>query len=105
MAIGQIHVGDIATALRATIYDNNGAIVDLSDASDLLLLYQKPDRSIGSWEASFYDDGTDGVIQYVTSTANDLDQAGVWNLQGKVTISGALHRSDVVDFRVYPNIS
>lgn len=100
----EIHVGDVGTSLRATIRNQSEEIVDVSDADTLELRFVKPDRSRITKTATLYSDGTDGIIEWVTDSESDLDQAGIWNIQGYVVISGAAKRSNIEDFRVFPNL-
>ncbi len=101
----EIHVGDIGTALRATIRNQDNEIVDLSTFSSLQFKLLKPGRTTETYTASFYTDGTDGVMQYVTTTSDVFDQAGIYRLQGIVVFaSGDTHKSDIVAFKVEPNI-
>lgn len=102
---GEIHVGDVATALQATIRNQDGNIIDVSSATVLQLKFIKPNRSVVTKTASLYTDGTDGIIQYITADENDFDQAGIWNIQGYVVISGAPKNSNIEEFRVFPNVN
>lgn len=104
MATGEIHAGDIGTAFRATIRDESGNIKDLSSASLLQLIFRKPDSTLLTKTATLYTNGVDGIIQWSTTSASDLDLVGPWKIQGKVVISGATHRSDVQSFDVFPNL-
>lgn len=99
----EIHVGDTGTIFRATISDENCLPVDLSVYSTKELMFGKPDKSVVTKTASFYTDGTDGIIQY-TSEADFLDQAGIWQVQGKVSTVGTSWKSNLVEFRVHKNL-
>lgn len=105
MACGEaeIHVGDVGTAFRATISDENCNIVDLSDYEEYQLIFGKPDKSVIAKTATLYTDGTDGIIQYL-STADFLDQPGLWQVQGHVTKTGGQWKSNIVEFRVHKNL-
>lgn len=101
----EFHVGDIGTALRCTVRDESGAVVPLQTATSIQIKLLKPDRESVILTASYYTDGSDGIIQYVTSSADDLDQVGIWKLQGIVTFSASdIHKSDIKSFIVEPNI-
>ncbi len=105
MAIGEIHKGDIGTAFRATLKDQNNDVQDVSTATTLKLKFRKPNNGdVIEKTAALYTDGTDGVIQYVTISADDLDETGIWSIQAYVIIGGATHHSDVDTFRVEPNL-
>jgi len=101
--MGEIHVGDVGTSLRATIRNQADQVVDVSAADTLELRFVKPDRTRVTFTATLYSDGTDGIVEYITE-ADDLDQAGIWNIQGYVVISGAPKKSNIDEFRVFPNV-
>lgn len=99
----EIYVGDYGTALRATIYDQNGAIVDLSISSNIIFNLEKPDGSIISVPATFVTDGTNGQVQYITEPG-DIDMVGHWRLQAVVFYSIREWHSSIYTFKVYKPI-
>lgn len=99
----EVHVGDIGTIFRVTLYDGT-SVVDLSSATEKLLVFQKPNRDSVAQTAAFYTDGTDGILQYQTVT-DDLDMSGAWSIQAVVTLSSGKWSSSVGTFTVYDNIS
>lgn len=99
----EIHVNDIGTAFRATILDESSDPVNLAGATDKALIFCKPDKTVVTKSASFYTDGTDGVIQYI-SESGFLDQPSKWQLQGYVVMSGSYWRTNIIDFLVYKNL-
>lgn len=101
--MAEIHVGDIGTAFRATVKDEDGAIVNIASAASMLMWFQKPDGTVVSRTASLVNDGVDGLMQYITQ-AGDLDQAGSWKSQGVVDIGGGRWHSDISKFKVYANL-
>ena len=105
MAVGEIHVGDIGTIFRITIRDEDETVIDVSTASSLQLKFRKPETGdIITKTASFYTDGTDGIVQWATTSADDLDESGIWSIQGKVTVGSLTHHSDIAYFQVYDNL-
>ena len=54
--------------------------------------------------ASFYTDGSDGIIQYTTING-DLDTAGEWGVQAYIVSASGTWHSDIIPMRVYPNVS
>ncbi len=79
----EIHVGDIGTIIRATIKDENNAIVDISDATSKSMTFKKPSGTNVVQNPSLFTDGTDGKMQYITQTG-DIDEKGLWQLQARV---------------------
>lgn len=98
----EIHVGNIGTALRLLVQDEAG-VVDISSAVTLEITLWKPDTTTSVKTAVLVTDGTDGLMEYVTQAA-DLDQAGVWKIQGKVVFAGSTFYTLVNNFRVYANL-
>lgn len=98
----QMHVNDVGNTLVGTVLDN-GAVVDISTASNLYMVLKKPDQTTETKTAGFYSDGTDGKMSYVVASG-DLDQAGNYKIQGKVEINSSTFYSNISTFKVYCNI-
>lgn len=98
----EIHVDDIGTQLIVTIKDD-GVPVDVSLASSIQIVITKPNTSKMVKTATFYTDGTDGLIYY-TSILGDFDSAGVYEIQGIVNLSGGTYHSSISTFKVYRNL-
>lgn len=102
----EIHVGDVGTEFRDTIKDGCGdaaAVVDVSSVSTKTYRFKKPDGTTIDRTASFYTDGTDGIVYY-TTVAGDLDMAGTWKKQIILDFGTNEFRTDIQSFRVYPNL-
>lgn len=99
MSANEIHIGDIGTAIRCTIKDDT-SIVDVSGASVLQLIFRKPDGTITTKDASFYTNGSDGIIQFIT-TSSFLDQVGTWKVEGYVVINDGHWKSDIKRFKCH----
>lgn len=100
----EIHVGDIGARFQATIKDETGAVVDVSTAVTLEMVFSKPNETPILKTAEHLTDGTDGVIYY-DSVDGDLDQAGGWRVQGYAALDADhVFHSDIHVFRVYPNL-
>lgn len=97
----EIHVGD-TTEFRIQILDD-GEIVDLSTADIYEIIFRKPDETILTVSAEFYTDGTDGIIKYVAQDG-DLNQSGVYKIQGYVEVGAGKYYSSVGQFRVHCNL-
>ncbi|MBT8448859.1 MAG: hypothetical protein KJO69_04170 [Gammaproteobacteria bacterium] len=98
----EIHVGDIGTVFRIALTDCDVA-VDLTGATTLEIIFLKPDATSVTKTATLFGVATDGVIQYST-IADDLDTAGIWKMQAKITLPTGTWSSDVEKFRVYTNL-
>ena len=100
--IEEIHLNDIGTVFRDTLYDGS-TVLDVSGASDIELIFKKPNKTLLTTTASLTTDGTDGQVQY-TSASGDLDQLGEWQMQTRVEFAPNQWFSNVQKFRVYKNL-
>lgn len=101
---GEIHVGDIGLALQYTVYDQNGAVYNISGCQ-ITIKYTPPHNSspVFTKSGTLVTNGTDGLVQYVTQSG-DLSVPGWWLSQGTVnTPGGAVFHSDTQRFRVFGN--
>jgi hypothetical protein len=98
----QVHVNDIGTEFRIQIVDDE-TIVDLSTASILNILFRKPSGLLLTVGAELYTDGTDGIIYY-NAVSGDLDEAGIYKIQGYVEIGSGAFYSSIGSFKVHCNV-
>lgn len=97
-----IHKNDVGTAFIVTVTDDD-AVVDISSATALQLVFRKPSGTTTTVSASLYTNGTDGKMVY-TATSGLLDEAGAWRMQGIATFGSNVFHSDVEIFRVSENL-
>lgn len=102
MASDEVHVGDIGTEFRCTIQDCPSSL-DLSSATTKQIKFKKPSGERLVKNASFYTDGSDGIIKY-TTVSGDIDECGRWQLQGFVVLGDSQYHTDVKFFRVFRNV-
>lgn len=81
--MGKIYVGQTALKIEALTY------TDLTNATDQVIKYKKPDESTGSFAASIVDI-KGGILEYDVTSADDLDQAGEWTLWAYVTFGSSV---------------
>lgn len=99
-----LHVGDIGTDIILTITED-GSTIDVSGVSTKSIIFRKPSGSTVTKAAEFVTDGTNGQIKYVTASADDLDEDGIWHAQGYVAgLDGWSGKSDRAYFRVKSNL-
>ncbi len=101
-----IHAQDIGTIFRLTVTDDEvpEVAIDVSAATTLEFLFQKPSGDVVTQTPVFTTDGTDGQLQY-TTVSGDLDETGQWKLQCRYAFAGgADRRTDVVTFVVKENL-
>lgn len=102
MPVEEVHVGDIGTVFTVTVADS-GTPVDISAATTIEIIFGKPyDNASVTKTAVFVTDGTDGKIKY-TTVANDLNIAGPWEIQARITLPTGTWRSEVGEFTVHEN--
>lgn len=99
----EIHAGDIGTIFRITIKDGD-SIVDVSSVDSKTIYLQKPDSSTLTKAASYYTDGTDGIIQYTTESG-DLDQVGTWQIQARIDFGTDVFNTNIDKFKVLRNLA
>lgn len=99
----EIHVGDVGVELVLEVVDCDGSAIDVSAATETLIFLQKPGGTTVQKTAVFDTTGVDGMIKYVTESG-DIDEPGVWSIQGKVTIGGSPFGTAIAIFSVAANI-
>ena len=99
MAANELRVGDIGTAIKCTIKDDTTS-VNLVGCEVAQLIFTKPDGTSVTRDASFFTDGSDGVIQFVT-TSGFLDQVGTWQIEGYIEMGGGKWKSDIKKTKVH----
>lgn len=102
------------TDVRSTVFDPavncEAPALDVSTATALQMKFKLPDGSTSLQTAvfgtvpDFAGDGSDGVVQYVTTSSSFLTQVGTWFRQVIVTMPSGTHRSEVTCFRVLGNL-
>jgi len=98
--------GVVGSKILVTIKDTSNAVVDVSTASVKRIRYRKPDGTEDFFAANFESDGSDGQINYITASTDDLDQVGEWEIQGYVELSGgAIIPTSIGQFFVRDNLS
>jgi hypothetical protein len=78
-------VGDIGFEV-ILIITREGVALDVAPASSLQMLFRAPDGRSKTFTALLKTDGTDGKVYYRTAAASDLDMAGIWETQVKLTL-------------------
>ena len=103
MASNEIHKNDIGTVFKVTIKDGSSA-VDISTSTTKQLIFKKPSGQKLEANASYYTDGSDGIITY-TTVDGDLNEEGMWKIQGKIILSGGnTFNTDLTSFKIHRNL-
>ena len=100
MSCKEVRVGDIGVTFRGRIVDR-GSVVDILTQTTIELRFKGPTGAVKTQGASLTTDGTDGLLEYVTAAAGDIDEAGRWSWQAHVILSGGGdYSSEVHTFEV-----
>ena len=99
----EIHVNDFGTSLRATIKDEDDAVIDISDAASIIFILEKPNLTTITASGAFVSDGTDGKVQYITQSGI-IDTMGQWRLQVFLDFPDGEFRTNIYNFKVYKNL-
>lgn len=99
----EIYLGNIGTLFRLRILDQDDSVVNLSTASTMRITFRRPDDTTVDKTATFTTDGTDGYIEWA-STSGFLDQEGTWRYQGFVVIGVNEYHANPVAFEVARNL-
>lgn len=74
---------DYGFKITLTLKDAAGSVVDISSATTKQMLIKDPSDTVSTKTASFTTDGTDGKIEW-TSTSGFFDAYGTYEIQGRV---------------------
>lgn len=97
-----IRVGDIGTTFTFTVR-SSGAIVDISTATQIDGIFEKPGSGSFTKTLTLVTDGTDGKAMY-TAEPNILDIDGTWRCQVKVTFPSGVWSSSIHTFTIEGNL-
>jgi len=82
-----VQAGAIGISVVYRVYQADGVTpMNLALASVKKLIFTKPNLQTLEVTASFYTDGTDGLLKYTTATADDLGPYGTYQVQAYVEI-------------------
>ena len=98
----EIHMNDIGTIFQLEVQEDSVA-VDVSAAISITIYLRPPSLATKTVVGVFVTDGTDGLIKY-TTVADDLDEVGPWDIQGKVELPAWHGYTSSVAFVVNPNL-
>lgn len=81
-----LRVGDIGTIFEVTVKEG-AAAVPINSATVKEIKFKNPSGVILLKTAAFKTNGADGIMTY-TAVSGDLDESGVWEIQGYVEMPG-----------------
>jgi hypothetical protein len=102
-----LHVGDYGTQFILTIkklVDGVATVVDISgvdENEDIFILFRDSEGTVTKHNASFYTDGEDGKISYITEDG-DISVAGTMKYRAEVALSPTQnYQSSTCEIEVY----
>ena len=98
MALTDFIEQDFGDIIRITVTEDDSAH-NISSYTTLQIILKAPDGRKISRTASFFTDGTDGIIE-CTLADGDFDQDGDWRLQARVAKTGVDICTESVTFSV-----
>jgi len=98
-----IQVGAINLAIKLQIKNGND-ILNITSASTMTMRIEKPDDTVITGSAALFTDGTDGIMIFYTTGSGQLNQAGQYNAQAYIVMSGFTGYTTPVHFMVYENL-
>jgi len=104
MALNEVHRLHIGLDVIITDVDEDGNARDISAATTKDVILKSPQtNTVVTKTGTFTTDGTDGKFQY-TTVEDDLDETGLWEVQGHVARSGLEYYLGTGKFKVKPNL-
>ena len=99
-----LQVDDIGIALVVTVTAQDGVTpINLSAAINPTIYILRPDQKLIVGGATFFTDGTDGKIQYITQST-DLTVQGVYKIQATYQFGGNIKHTEKSVFCMEPNL-
>lgn len=98
-----LRVGAYGFTFGLTLTDADGNPLDVSGATTLQLILERPDSSTVTKTAALETTGLDGRVVYLVAPG-DLNQAGEWRRQFKVVTPQMAPSIEPVAFEVLANI-
>lgn len=95
-------LNDIKVRIKLTVNEDDAAL-NISTATAKSIIIRKPDGTRTVYTATFLTDGSDSIIYYDT-VSGDLDQSGVYKVQGLILMASGTYYTTVQTFRVECNI-
>ena len=99
----EVHVGDVGTIFEITVLDGTTPL-DISAATEMKIFLRRPSDTVVSDDATHTTDGTDGKMEY-TSQSGDVDEPGLWRIQGKIIIPEGTFYTDIDQFVVEASLA
>ena len=101
--MAEVQEATIGVMIEYTVLDTLGVALDISGATTKKLVFKKPNGVVITKDADYTTDGSDGKLQY-SSTTGDLLPYGTWSVQAYIVRSGLDGRTERATFSVLRNL-
>lgn len=101
--LAEVHIGDVGTLFRLTFTDD-GTAINISGATTKEIIFKKPDGTTITKDGNYSTDGLDGKL-WCQLDEGEIDQAGVWRIQGHIKTAQGEWHSSAPEFRVHENLA
>lgn len=99
-----VQAGAIGVTIVYRVYQADGVTpMDVSVATVKKLIFMRPNFTVLQVDADFYTDGTDGLLKYVTTDADELAQYGKYKAQAYIETPSYQGKTEVALFDVLEN--
>ena len=94
--------GEYGKVNSVTLKDFDGTAQNVSGyTGNKYAVFRSPDaKKVITCTASFYSDGSDGIVTWSFSSSDPLDREGLWDFQVELNCSSALAKSYVAKAEV-----
>lgn len=97
-----MNINDIGTRFLATVKDN-GLAIDISTASQVDMIFRRPNQEKFYRSATLLNSGINGQIYY-DSVSGDFINSGMHKLQAIVYLPSGTYYTDIYSFQVHCNL-
>tara|TARA_B100001564_G_scaffold249892_1_gene212237 strand:+ start:1629 stop:1940 length:312 start_codon:yes stop_codon:yes gene_type:complete len=97
----EIHVNDVGTRFLITIKEDD-VVVDITNATTIAIYIARPDDSMLA-RTGTVSDAVNGQLYYDIQ-AGDLNEAGHYKLQARVTLNTGTYYTSIYNFQAHCNV-
>ena len=106
----EVQINSLGHVIEITVETTDAAGTrgarDISSQTALKIFADPPVGSVKTFTAALTTDGTDGKMQYITAATGDLDESGVWKIQGNITEGATpIYDTAIGKIRVIDNLA
>lgn len=103
--IGHVGLGAVGAKLLMELLDHDGDYLSASGSTDITIYLRTPSGVIKEFAGSVISHDSKQKVGYVTEAEDDLDEEGVWTMQGVYTQGSFTGPCGPVQFSVFRNLA